>query len=164
MSTHVVRWLIRWLRGTHRQERDQRRGAAAQRLAQAKGDVRKWKARHTHAIVGERAAVAHASVLGRQLGETERRLRTARREAPSVDVLRETFSLRKATLAARVGARALQRREERLLGASMSYRSAIKSVANSPAPGVQKLECEGLSWWVPGKAGREQIPSREVSP
>jgi len=163
MSTHVVRRLTRWLRAQGRQGYDPLRARAAQRVEQAKADVRKWKARTAHAIAGERAAGKQASALERQLRETKRRLTIARREAPSVDVLRQTFSRRKITLAARVGAQALQGREEQLLGVSPSYRSAVASVAHSPAPSARKLECEGLSWWVPDRADREQTAPREVA-
>ena len=162
MSTHVVRRLICWLRGTRRREHDQLKATVAQRVEHAKADVRKLKARTAKALARERAAGQRASALERLLRQTERRLRTARREAPSVDVLRQTFSRRNATRGARVGAQAFRGREERLLGVSTSYRSAVESLANSPAPAARKLECEGLSWWVPGRAGKEQTTSREV--
>ena len=162
MSTHVVRRCIHWLRGTGRREHDQLKATAAQRVEHAKADVRKLKARTAKALAGERAAGQRASALERLLRETERRLKTARREAPSVDVLRQTFSRRNATLGARVGAQAFRGREEQLLGVSTSYRSAVESLANSPAPAARKLECEGLSWWVPGRAGKEQTTSQEV--
>ena len=164
MNTHVIRWLIRWLRGSSRQEHDRRRAAAARRVEQAKAEARKRKAQAADAVARAQAAAKRASALERQLGESKRRLRIARREAPSVDVLRQTFSRRKAALAARVSAQALQGREEQLLGVSAAYRLAVRSVANSPAPTARKLECDGLSWWVPGKTGRDQTAPREVAP
>ena len=163
MSTHVVRRLIHWLRGSGRQEHDRQRAAAARRVEQARADVYKWKARASDAFAREQAAVEHASALERQLGESKRRLTVARREAPSVDVLRQTFFRRKATLAARVGAQALRGREEQLLGVSAAYRSAVRSVAGSPAPTARKLECDGLPWWVPERAERELTAPSEVA-
>jgi len=162
MSTHVVRRLICWLRGTRRRQHDQLKAKAAQRVEHVKADVRKWKTQTAKALSRERAVGQRVSALERQLRETERRLTTARRETPSVDVLRQTFSRRKSTLAARVGAQAFLGREEQLLGVSTSYRLAVESLANSPGPAARKLECEGLSWWVPGRAGKEQAASREV--
>jgi FkbM family methyltransferase len=131
-------------------------------VEQARAGVRKWKARACDALAREQAAVEQASALDRQLGEIRRRIAVARREVPSVDILRQTFSRRRATLAARVGAQALQGREERLLGVSAAYRSAVESVTNSPAPTARKLECEGLSWWVPGRRKREQAAPAAV--
>jgi FkbM family methyltransferase len=66
-------------------------------------------------------------------------------------------------LDARVGAQALQGREERLLGVSAAYRAVVGSVTNSLAPTARKLECEGLSWWVPKRAGRKQTAPGEVT-
>jgi len=163
MSTDVVRRLIRWLRGSSRQEHDRQRAAAARRVEQARAAVRKWKARASDALAREQVAVEQASALDRQLGEIKRRVAVARREVPSVDVVRQTFARRRATLAAHVGAQALQGREQRLLGVSTAYRWAVESVPNSSAPAVRKLECEGLSWWVPERAGRGR-PARSEDP
>ncbi len=161
MNTHVVRRLIRWLRGSSRQEHDRQKAAAALRVEHARADARKWKARASAAFDRGQTAVEHASILERQLADSKRRLTIARREAPSVDVLRQTFSRRTATFAARVGAQALRGREEQLLRVSAAYRLAVASVENSPAPTARKLECDGLAWWVPGKTERDQTaPSR----
>jgi hypothetical protein len=88
MSTQVLRRLIDWLRGSSRQEHDRQRAAAARRVEQARAGVRRWKARASDALAREQAAVEHASALDRQLGEIKRRIAVARREVPSVDVLR----------------------------------------------------------------------------
>jgi FkbM family methyltransferase len=163
MSTDVVRRLIRWLRGSRGQDHERQRAAAERRVEQARAGVRKWKARASDALGREQAAVEEASGLARRLAEIRRRVAVARREVPSVDVLRQTFSRRRATLAARVGAHALQGREERLLGVSAAYRSAVVSVTNSLAPTARKLECQGLSWWVPERAGRGRTADDEVT-
>lgn len=162
MRTHVVRRLIRWLRGNSTQEHDRQRAAAALRVEQARAEARKWKARTTDAIDRQRAAAEHASVLERQLHETKRRLAVARREAPSVDVVRQAFPRWTETLAARVGAQRDQGREERLLAVSAAYRAAVGADAGGSVPTARKSACDGLTWWVPSSTKRKRVDSSET--
>ena len=157
MSTHPVRRLIRWLRGGGRQEHHRQGAAAASRVEQARSDVRTWKARTAVAIDRQQAAEERAAVLERQLSEMKHRLQVARREAPSVEVVRQAFPRWTETLAARVGAQRDQGREGRLRAVSASYRAVVEAALDAPLPTARKSECDGLTWWVPASEKQTRV-------
>lgn len=172
MSTHVVRRLIGWLRGSRQRENDPRQAALVRRTEQARAEARKWKARTAEAVAAERIAWQRASALKRRLAGLESRLAMARREATSVDLVRQAFPRWNQTLTARVGAYAQQGREERLLAVSESYRTAVAADANASLPMALKGACDGLTWWVPtsakqkrsgaGEAAQQRFPYRAI--
>ena len=150
------------LRGSRSQEDDRRKAAAARRVAQARAQIRKWKARVTDGIAREQALVARAKAAEQALERVKHRVAVAQRETPSVEALEQTFSHRLRTLPARVGDRSQVGQEAQLLKVSASYRAALESVADSPDPTARRLQLDGLTWWVPVKALKNRVAPGRV--
>jgi FkbM family methyltransferase len=100
-----------------------------------------------------------AEKLAARLTELEQRLQhakdqhaTARREVPSVDVLRGTFAHRLRTLRARTAAAGMATPDDVLLGASEPYRAIVGHGTDAHASSMHRTTLDGLTWWIPRRS------------
>jgi FkbM family methyltransferase len=155
MSARAIARFANWLRGADPNDHHRHSAAIRQRLEEVRAHVAKWKARVTDGVARERALLARAQAAEQALDGVKHRVAVARRETPSIEVLRQSFSHRLRTLPARVSART-SAGEAQLLEISASYRAALESVADSPDPTARRLQLDGLTWWVPAKALKDR--------
>lgn len=132
------------------------------RTGETREAVRKWKARTAEAQKRCEALQERASAAESKLRVVKREVVTARRETPSVDVLRQTFVHRLRTLKARARDAARSDHEARLLDMSPAYRDVIEGRSDPIAAGAQRGTLEGLVWWVPGRLTDTRFPYRGI--
>ena len=154
--------LVELFRGTRSSERD-REEAARRQLEQARVAVRAWKQRAGAAVVRARMLRERLTRVATALRTAKQHLEEAKRERPSVAVIRDVFGHRVRTLNARVAARSAGSREGQLAQLSPAYRAALQEQPHVLADVAARIELDGLCWWVPRPSGTARFPFRTIA-
>lgn len=132
------------------------------RLDERREAVRKWKARTAEAQQRCEVLAKRASEAEDKLRLLKREVATARREAPSIAVLRQTFAHRLRTLRARTSHAPDPAGEARLLEASPAYRDAVEQRVDPRAGGAARGSLDDMLWWNPGRSKETRFPYRGI--
>jgi FkbM family methyltransferase len=131
------------------------------RVEKAREAVRKWKARAADAKKLCEELEMRAVAAEGQIRIVKRQVVSARRDSPSVALLRLTFGRRLKTLSARRGPANLEH-EERLLQRSNPYRAVVDGQFDAADGGAQRGTLEGLVWWTRGGQTDSRLPYRAI--
>lgn len=140
------------------------------RLDEARAAVHTWKAKATDAETRRKAIEEQVQSSAEALRVYRGEVLTARRETPSIRVVRVMFAQRLKTFSARAAARAVDGLESQLLRVSAPYRTAVELGSSSPGDLARRVDLDGLTWWIPTRTAdgvrapyRAIVQTRDVS-